>query len=123
MLIEDQRRRRWSGAALGLIEIILVLAATAGRFLVIDAPEPSDVIVVLAGETDRRPARALQLMGQGYARREMPHVPRPTRIYEFAQLELAQKYIQDLPQGKSIGVCMIEGRSTRDESRDVAKCL
>ncbi len=123
MLMEDQRRRRWSGAGLGLIAIAAVFSANAGRLLVIDAPEPSDVIVVLAGETDRRPARALQLMEQGYARRELLDVPATARIYEFTQLELAQKYIQDLPQGKSIGICMIDGMSTRDESRDVEKCL
>jgi hypothetical protein len=123
MLMEDQRRRGWFGAGLGLIAIVVVFAANAGRFLVIDAPEPSDVIVVLAGETDRRPARALQLMEQGYARRELLDVPATARIYEFAQIELAQKYIQDLPQGKSIGVCIIKGMSTRDESRDVGKCL
>jgi hypothetical protein len=123
MLMEDQRRRRWSGAALGLIAIAAVFSANAGRLLVIDAPEPSDVIVVLAGETDRRPARALQLMEQGYAGRELLDVPATAKIYEVTQLELAQKYIQDLPQGKSIGICMIEGMSTRDESRDVEKCL
>ena len=123
MLMEDQRRRGWFGAGLGLIAIVVVFAANAGRFLVIDAPEPADVIVVLAGETNHRPARALQLMEQGYARRELLDVPATARIYEFAQLELAQKYIQDLPQGKSIGVCIIKGMSTRDESRDVGKCL
>ncbi len=111
------------GAGLGLIAMVVVCAANAGRFLVIDAPEPSDAIVVLAGETDRRPARALRLMEQGYARRELLDVPATARIYEFTQLELAQKYIQDLPPGKSIGICVIKGMSTRDESRDVEKCL
>ena len=106
-----------------LIAIVVVFAANAGRLLVVDAPEPSDVIVVLAGETDRRPALALQLMEQGYARRELLDVPATARIYEFTQVELAQKYIQDLPHGKSIGICMINGMSTRDESRDVGKCL
>ena len=38
---------------------------TQGRILVVDSPQPSDVIVVLAGETDRRPAHALQLLNQG----------------------------------------------------------
>jgi hypothetical protein len=123
MLMRDERRRGWFGAGLGLIAIAAVFAANAGRLLVVDAPEPSDVIVVLAGETDRRPARALQLMEQGYARRELLDVPATARIYESTQLELAQKYIQDLPRGESIGICMIEGMSTRDESRDVEKCL
>ncbi len=122
MLMKDESSRRWFGAGLGLIAMLVTFAVNAGKFLVIDAPEPSDVIVVLAGETDCRPARALQLMEQGYGRRELLDVPATARIYEFAQSELAQKYIQDLP-GKAIGVCLIEGLSTRDESRDVEKCL
>jgi len=121
--MRHERTRRWFGAGLGFIAIVVVFAANAGKWLVIDAPEPSDVIVVLAGETDRRPARALQLMEQGYGRRELLDVPATARIYEFTQLELAQKYIQDLSRGNSIGICMIQGMSTRDESRDVEKCL
>ena len=123
MLMEAQRRHRWFRPGLGFLAIVVIFAANAGRLLVIDAPEPSDVIVVLAGETDRRPARALQLLEQGYARRELLDVPATAKIYEFSQLELAQKYMQDLPQVKSIGICMIDGMSTRDESRDVEKCL
>ena len=123
MPMRDESRLGWFGGGLGLIAIVVVFAANAGRLLVVDAPEPSDVIVVLAGETDRRPALALQLMEQGYARRELLDVPATARIYEFTQVELAQKYIQDLPHGKSIGICMINGMSTRDESRDVGKCL
>lgn len=122
-MMKDKKKRGWLLAGLGLITITVALAANAGRFLVIDAPEPSDVIVVLAGETDRRPARALQLMEQGYGRKELLDVPAPARIYEFTQLELARKYIQDLPQGKSIGICRIDGLSTRDESREVERCL
>ena len=117
-----ERRRGLFGAGLGLIAIATVFAVNAGKLLVIDAPAPSDVIVVLAGEMDRRPARALQLMEQGYGRRELLDVPVTARIYKSAQSELAQKYIQALP-GKSIGVCLIQGMSTRDESRDVEKCL
>src|SRR4030081_1440403 len=122
MLMRHERRRRWFGAGLGFIAIVVVFASNAGKWLVIDAPEPSDVIVVLAGETDRRPERALQLMEQGYGNRELLDVPAKARIYKFAQSELAQTYIQDLP-GKSIGICLIEGMSTRDEARDVEKCL
>ena len=41
-----------------LFAILLALARQAGRVLVVDAPQKSDVIVVLAGETRVRPARA-----------------------------------------------------------------
>ena len=60
---------------------LVTFAANAGRLLVVDAPERSDVILVLAGETDRRPARALQLLDQGYGRRVVIDVPAAARIY------------------------------------------
>ena len=55
------KARLWLLAVL-VIVALLVFAANAGRMLVVDAPQRSDVILVLAGETDRRPARALELL-------------------------------------------------------------
>jgi DUF218 domain len=102
---------------------LLFLAANAGSFLVVDAPRPADIIVVLAGETDRRPARALELLHQGYALRVLLDVPAEARIYDFTQLQLAEKYTQNLPQAEAIRICPIAGLSTRDESHDVRQCL
>lgn len=103
--------------------MLLIFAANAGWLLVVDAPQPSDVILVLAGETDRRPARALQLLEQGYARRVVIDVPAEARIFGSTELQLAEKYVQGLPQAASIRICPIEGLSTRDESHDAEKCL
>jgi hypothetical protein len=116
------RRRVWIAVAL-VTAGLTGFAADAGRLLVVDAPEPSDVILVLAGETDRRPARALQLLDQGYGRRVVIDVPATARIYEFPQLQLAERYIRDLPQSAAVRVCPIEGLSTREESHDAEKCL
>jgi len=110
------------GVVAGVL-LTLVFAGNAGCALVVDAPERSDIILVLAGETDRRPALALQLLSQGYGRRVVIDVPAAERIYEFSQVQLAEKYIQNLPQAASVGICPIEGLSTRDESHDVEKCL
>jgi hypothetical protein len=99
------------------------LAARAGDFLVLDAPRPSDVILVLAGETDRRPARALELLSQRYGRRVLLDVPTNAKLYEFTQIQLAQKYIQDLPEAAAVDICPIDGLSTKDEMKDVEKCL
>ncbi len=115
-------RRLWM-LAIALAAGLLVFGANAGRMLVVDAPQPSDVIVVLAGETDRRPARALQFLDQGYGHRVLIDVPAAARVYEFTQVQLAEKYIQDLPQAASVRICPIEGLSTRDESHDAGKCL
>lgn len=114
--------RRW-WLAPGFFLLSLALAAKAGSFLVIDAPQPSDVILVLAGETDQRPGRALQLLAQGYGRRVVLDVPANTKLYGSTELELAEKYVQDLPQAASVSVCPIDGLSTKDESRDAEKCL
>jgi hypothetical protein len=123
---ETRRKpRRWVGlfAAAALLLLAVLFAGSAGRVLVVDDPHPSDVILVLAGETDRRPARALQLLAQGYGRRVVINVPVQSKIYEFTQLQLAQEYVQSLPQSASVRVCPVEGLSTRDESHDAGKCL
>jgi hypothetical protein len=119
---QSARRRVWIFAVV-LAGMSVAFAANAGRLLVVDAPQHSDLILVLAGETDRRPARALQLLDQGYGRRLMIDVPAAARIYGFTDAQLAEKYIQSLPQAASIRVCSIQGLSTREESHDVAKCL
>jgi hypothetical protein len=51
------------------------------------------------------------------------NVPTNARLYEFSQIELAQKYIHDLPQAIAVRICPIDGLSTQDESQDVGKCL
>jgi hypothetical protein len=115
--------RRW-WLALALLGALSVgLAAKAASFLLVDAPLPSDVILVLAGETDRRPERALQLLAQGYGQRIVLDVPANAKIYEFTQIQLAEKYIQDLPQTAAVTICPIDGLSTKAESKDAEKCL
>jgi uncharacterized SAM-binding protein YcdF (DUF218 family) len=102
---------------------IIALVATSGRCLVVNRPRKSDVIVVLAGETDRRPARGLELLDQGYAPRLILDVPAETKIYQWSQAELARKYVEGLPQAGAITVCPISGHSTRGEAQDVVRCL
>jgi hypothetical protein len=102
---------------------IVALGATSGGFLVVNQPRKSDVMVVLAGETDRRPARGLELLDQGYASRLILDVPAEAKIYQWNQAEIARKYVEGLPQAGSIAVCPIYGHSTRDEAQDVSRCL
>jgi uncharacterized SAM-binding protein YcdF (DUF218 family) len=118
------RRKRVRIIVAGLMILLgVIFAVNAGRMLVIDAPEKSDVIIVLAGETDRRPVLALQLFDHGYAKRVYIDVNDGAKIYEYTEADLAEKYIHDLPEAASLRVCQIEGLSTRDESHDVEKCL
>src|SRR5579863_1374216 len=117
------RGRLWLGAGSVLAVLFVLGAARAGSFLVVDDPRPSDIIVVLAGETDHRPLRALELLDQGYAKRVLIDVPTDARIYTYTELELAQKYVQTLPQSASVIICPSEGLSTKSETADVEKCL
>jgi DNA-binding NarL/FixJ family response regulator len=123
MKIQPVAKRRLSAIAIFLMGAAIFLALKAGAFLVVDSPQPSDVIVVLAGETDHRPRRALDLLAQHYGQRIILDVPTNATIYEFTQIDLAKKYIQDLPQASLLSVCPIDGLSTKDESKDVEKCL
>lgn len=115
-------RRNWIVAAiLGLL--LLIFAANAGRMLIVNNPQRSDTILVLAGETDRRFERGLQLLEQGYGSTLIVDVPAAAKVYGFTELQLAQQYIDSLPRAASIRICPIEGLSTKAESHDVEKCL
>jgi hypothetical protein len=128
---------RWLLAFCLLAVLVVVMAAKAGNFLIVDSPRPSDAILVLAGETDIRPRHALELLKQGYGKRIVLDVPSQSKLYEFTQIELAERYVHDLhldshinnseiDDPRSLGtiiVCPIEGLSTKEESHDAEKCL
>jgi len=115
--------RRWMLALVLFAGLSIGLAVRAGNFLVLDAPRASDVILVLAGETNHRPERALQLLAQGFGRRIVLDVPTNSKIYEFTQIQMAEKYVRDLPRATAVDICPIQGLSTRDEAKDVERCL
>ncbi len=115
--------RKRIGLAVVAAVVMMDLAANAGKVLVVDEPERSDVILVLAGETEHRPARALALFDQGYAQRVVLDVPAAAKVYDFTQVQFAEKYVQGLPQAAAVTICPIDGLSTRDESHDAERCL
>jgi len=90
---------------------------------VVDAPEKSDVIVVLAGETNARPARALELLRQGVAPRVLLNASDGTRIYDQKLIDVAQRYVNGLADANRVSVCPIAGLSTIAEADDVNRCL
>jgi hypothetical protein len=102
---------------------LVALVAASGSFLVLNQPRKSDVMVVLAGETERRPARGLELLDQGYAPRLILDVPAESKIYGRGQVEIAREYVEGLAHAGSITVCPIYGQSTRDEAQLVGRCL
>ena len=106
-----------------LIALTLLLFSTSGQFLIVNHPEHADLIVVLAGETDRRPALGLQLLRENYAPRMLLDVPANAKLYQSDMLQLAQKYVSALPEAQSVTICPIYGLSTKTEAQDVSKCL
>jgi hypothetical protein len=118
-------KQRWllTFVGVGLIFVLAIFAARAGYMLVVDSPQSSDVILVLAGETDHRPMRAIQLLDQGYARRIVLDVPADAKDFGFFEIELAQRYVAKFPEAAAISICPIVGLSTKDESHDAEKCL
>ena len=52
-------------ALLAIVVALIAFALNAGRILVVRDLRHADAIVVLVGETDRRPALALDLLRQG----------------------------------------------------------
>ena len=114
---------RLVGTTLGMCLLVVAAAALSGRFLVVNQPRESDVILVLAGETDHRPTLALELLNRGYGKKVVIDVNTWLRIYQWTLPELAQKYASGLPQAGSIIICPIQGLSTKEETRDAAPCL
>jgi uncharacterized SAM-binding protein YcdF (DUF218 family) len=110
-------------AVLIFLVVILALASRAARFLVVDDPQRSDAIVVLAGETSVRPAHAVELLRQGVAPRVFIDVETRTQVYDQRLIDIAQKYVNDLAEGTRVSVCPIAGLSTVAEAKDVGRCL
>ena len=106
-----------------LIAVALLLFSTSGQFLIVNQPEHADVIVVLAGETNQRPALGLKLLREGYAPRMLLDVPATAKLYQWDMLQLGQQYVHGLPESNAVTVCPIHGLSTKTEAQDVSVCL
>jgi len=101
----------------------ILLFATSGVFLVVDNPRPADLIVVLAGDTDRRPARGLELKRAGQAPELLLDVPANAKVFDLPVVDVAQNYVNTLPEHDHIHICPIVGLSTKAETHDVAQCI
>jgi uncharacterized SAM-binding protein YcdF (DUF218 family) len=121
--VTSRRKGTWRLVLVTVATVALLFAVNAGNLLVVNDPKPSDVAVVLAGETEQRPARAVQLLTQGYAKRAVIDVPATAKVVGFTEIELARQAFQKLPQADAIQICPITALSTRDEVHDVEKCV
>jgi uncharacterized SAM-binding protein YcdF (DUF218 family) len=116
---------RWLFPLFIVLVVILgvALASQAARFLVVDAPQQSDAIIVLAGETSARPAKGLELLRQGLAQHAFLDAEARDLVYDQTLTEVAQRYIVGLGETSRVSVCPIQGMSTFAEADDVNRCL
>jgi uncharacterized SAM-binding protein YcdF (DUF218 family) len=113
---------RWVRMAIPAL-LVVWLAARSAQFLVIDEPAKSDAILVLAGETEHRLARALDLLEKGYAERVIFDVPADAKIYGSTYLERAQAWVNAQPRSQALTTCPIHGLSTKAETAEAEVCL
>ncbi len=103
--------------------ILVALASQAARFLIVDNPQKSDAILVLAGETAVRPTRGLELLRQEMAPHLFVDVEAGSLLFDQRLVDIAQKYIGTLPDQARVSVCSISGLSTNAETIDARRCL
>jgi uncharacterized SAM-binding protein YcdF (DUF218 family) len=108
-----------------LLAAIGLIATRAGSWLVINDPQHSDVMVVLAGDFgDIRFQHGLGLLRDGYAQQLVLDAPDWVR-YGRTEFDRARVYVRDAAPDKltQIHVCSFHSDSTLGELREVAPCI
>ena len=103
----------------------VVYLVAGGQILVEDAPQKSDVILVLEGETNGRPAHGIELLRNQYAPRLFLDVQHDGYLFGIRRTAVARQFLDSLPKldAERIQICEIDAHSTRDEARAADACL
>ena len=118
-------KRLFAIVVLVLILLALVWFMQPGSQLVVNHPEKSDAIVVLAGtEPDVRYRRGMELLRAGYAQHLVLDAA-TGELFGHSLADLAREFVAstagaDLPK---VSVCPVDGDSTKDEAPQVNTCL
>lgn len=120
------RSRRRIPLLLAVILLLLIcFLGYAGRLLVVNQPQKSDAIVVLAGGRDSRYYKGLQMLDQGYG--QVLFLDARTDFIHFGRTPaaLGQQFIQSSAGAmvKKVSMCPITGDSTFEEAVHVGACL
>jgi uncharacterized SAM-binding protein YcdF (DUF218 family) len=108
-----------------IVMATIFLIVESGAHLIVDSPEKSDAIVVLAGDrNDVRYWRGLELLRAGYGH-QMILDESAERIFGRTYAEHAADYAARTAgeQAPNISVCVIQEDSTPQETADTASCL
>ena len=113
----------------GIAVLVLCLATFlfgfghAASFLVLNAPEHSDAILVLEGGAgDSRYWKAVELSKQGYAQHILVDADSQAEQWGVTEADLAAAFIERVTPGMA-EVCPITADSTFAETDDVGPCL
>ena len=123
---DSPRRSKKLIVLLGLLFALVIFAGFAGRLLVSDHPQKSDVIIVLAGDSqDARYRRGMELLRAGYARQLFLDASSDSNYFGHTPAEYAATFLKEDAKEMvgQVSVCPFEEDSTLTETRYVAKCL
>lgn len=103
-----------------IAEALESTAAVSGRALVIDAPRPADLIVVLAGGRSCRALHAFQLFRKGLSRRILISARSKWEIFGTCEYELVKKFLSIQPADvrAATEVMPLQGDSSVDEAEE-----
>ena len=113
-------------AGLSFLAIVLILLGLhhAGAALVVNQPQRSDVILILAGDAnDTRYWKGIELLRAGYAPRMLVDARADAVSYGRTPVELTEDFIRRSAGGLSVHVCPSRGISTLLEMQSAAACL
>ncbi len=106
--------------------VFALFAGFAGRLLVSDHPQKSDVIVVLAGDSqDERYRHGMELLRAGYGKHLFLDASSDSSYFGHTPAEYADAFLkQDAKDmAAQVSVCPFEDDSTDTETQYVARCL
>jgi len=123
---EPKRRSKKRIFVFILLLAFLIFSFFAGRLLVRDHPEKSDVIVVLSGDSqDQRYRRGMELLRAGYGGHLFLDAPTDASYFGHSPAEYAENFLKQDAGDMSgkVQVCPFEEDSTLTETQYIAKCL
>ena len=108
-----------------LFLICALLFFQPGGYLIVNNPEKSDAIVMLAGDqVDERYWRGLELLRGGYGHHFLVDAG-AGRVYGQAYSNLAADFISRTAgeNASQVSICVVQGDSTKEEAPQVGECL
>jgi hypothetical protein len=106
--------------------ILIPLVLHSGSFLVVENLQPSDAILVLAGDVnDKRYERGIELLRTGYGEEMFLDASEDLTLYGHTYADWARQFVAENSGDvrARVHVCPIREDSTLAETKYVAKCL